>query len=162
MKPLKPMDRGTYLEWCKDLPKDICFLCEWKEWQLVLREYKRWVLVYSCAPYKQYNMMLIPKRHVEYMHDLSLKEIRDLKEATKDCYDTFHKLNDASEYIWLWRTRDANFDKEGTKKKGKRLPHLHVHFMPESSRWLDPALNSDAADEAVFNKIKEVFSNEHA
>jgi diadenosine tetraphosphate (Ap4A) HIT family hydrolase len=159
MRPTKPLARPDYLEWSKTLPKEGCMLCDWQDWQLVLKEYDHWVWVYSCAPYKKFNSMLIPKRHIEYMHEVNWKEFLDLTFIMKEMYEIFHTINDGSEYVWLWRTRDDNFDKEGTKKKGKRLSHLHIHFMPEASRFLDPALESDAHDEETFNTMVKAVEN---
>ena len=153
LKPTAPLERSKYLEWSKLLPKEGCMLCDWKDWQLVLKEYADWVWVYSCAPYKKWNSMLIPKRHIEYMHEIQPHEWHELTYIMRQMYDIFHTINDESEYIWLWRTRDEKFDKEGVKKKGKRLSHLHIHFMPEASRWLDPALDPQAHDQETFLKM---------
>jgi len=153
LKPTIPLERGEYLEWSKLLPDKGCMLCDWQDWQLVLKEYNNWVWVYSCAPYKKWNSMLIPKRHIEYMHELTPSEWQDFSCIMQEMYGVFHTINDESEYIWLWRTRDKNFDKESTKKKGKRFSHLHVHFMPEASRWIDPALDPQAHDEKTFLKM---------
>jgi diadenosine tetraphosphate (Ap4A) HIT family hydrolase len=151
----KPMNRPEYLEWSKTLTKNECMLCEYKEHQIVLKEWEHWVLVYSVAPYKKYNMMLVPKRHSEFMHEINDLEWFFLKQHMRWCYGMFATINDVSEFIWLWRTRDTNFGITKGVKLGKRLNHLHLHFMPEATRWLDPILDPDAANEEVFNKVVE-------
>lgn len=158
MTPQKPMNRKEYLEWSKTLTGEGCMLCDWEKQQIVLNEFAHWVLVYSVAPYKKYNMMLVPKRHIEFMHDVSGEEFEDLRFVMARCYDYFHRISTNSEYMWLWRTRDETFGSKPGEKLGKRLNHLHLHFIPEVTRWLDPILEADAADEAVFNRIKDAIA----
>jgi len=97
-----------------------CDLCEaLKEKKLVVFENKNAACILNIHPLSKAHLMVIPKRHVENLSDLTKKEREDFLEL----------LGKASTLVQKYMKVDYCFIyiKEGSIKTEK---HLHAHVLP--------------------------------
>ena len=144
----KLMNRDQYNKWLKKLPKNYCTFCNWKEYQIVLKEGWRWIWVANLAPYWYWHTMLVPKRHfVEYneMNDKEAVELRDMFDYAINRYREEKLLREdgsqIKKYVFFWRLRDDTYD---PISKVKRPNHFHIQIAPDKDHLWDPTLDKNA------------------
>ncbi len=90
--PIPPMPRKAYYAFAKKLPKDICLFCEYESFQVVIREWKHWVLIQDIAPYFHWQSILIPKRHICSLDDFRPGEKREFWKAGSEIIEAYRSL----------------------------------------------------------------------
>jgi diadenosine tetraphosphate (Ap4A) HIT family hydrolase len=100
-----------------DLWKSQCPFCNISLTPLV-KEFTYWFICNNKYPYgnKEKNLLLIPKRHVKYSHELRSEEWWDLEKAYKFIHEYF------------WKEDFFSFMRESSTWRS--LEHLHYHFLP--------------------------------
>jgi diadenosine tetraphosphate (Ap4A) HIT family hydrolase len=81
---------------------------------------ERAYLTYSLAPYAEYHLLVIPKRHAESFSDLNAAEARDVQAMIIAGVGVFHAKG-IEDYTILVRNG---------KQSGKSVAHLHYHLVP--------------------------------
>ena len=112
-----------------------CPFCDLKEKYIIFQTQEA-VLTVNLFPYIDGHLMVIPKRHIEKMEDF-------LKEDWQDCRELI-SLGIAILKEGL-QVQDVNvLYREGTKKSGSSLKHLHIHLLPIKSGFLEGDTNGFA------------------
>jgi diadenosine tetraphosphate (Ap4A) HIT family hydrolase len=98
----------------------------------ILLEGKYWLITENMYPYKgtQHHFLLIHKRHVNHMKDLSTKAWTELEKISNQVFKDYHVEGGS----FLMRFGD-------TRYTGASVTHLHAHIIiadPDPSR--DPVL----------------------
>lgn len=115
------MTFGKRAEWFNIQPNDLwksqCPFCDMSLTPLV-KEFTYWFICNNKYPYgnKEKNLLLIPKRHVKYSHDLKSEEWWELK----DVHEFIHE--------YFWEEDFFSFMRESWKWRS--LEHLHYHYLP--------------------------------
>lgn len=136
----KLMTRPEYDKWIKTIPPGVCVFCNWKKYQIVLKEGRYWVWIANIAPYWKRHTMLLPKRHFEDFGDINKHEFLELKKLIKKITDKYHRLG-YTRFVYFWRKRDFSFDvKTGKKKFG----HFHIHLCDDYDGLWDLILDKNA------------------
>jgi diadenosine tetraphosphate (Ap4A) HIT family hydrolase len=115
---IKMMPRAEYDEFLKNTLKDVCFFCEYKEYQRVIKEWEHWMLLQPVSPYFENHIMLCPKRHVLRLHNLNDDE-------KKEFWDIDGKINIAYKKACISRLRMQLHIRDKHTKSGE---HLHIHY----------------------------------
>lgn len=85
----KPETEARYQEHLKTLPEDYCVFCDKEKMKFENREadYKYWFVIRNefeyDAQYKD-NFMLVCRRHVESMDELTVAEFKEMMELIRD------------------------------------------------------------------------------
>ncbi len=78
-------------------------------------------LTYSIAPYHPDHLLIVPRKHVEHLLDLSTNEIKDIEALQKNALEILSKLGYSNISIMV---RDG-------ARTGKSVSHLHYHVIPD-------------------------------
>lgn len=142
-----------YLDYLKTLTR--CPFCDGTRSRILI-ENDHAFLTYSLAPYHKYHLLIIPKRHVENIKDLTWDEnvcvmaliVNGIKALDKFGHNNCTVL-----------ARDGQV-------LGKSIPHLHYHIIP-GGQIEDVSLNlevrqvlSEDEEESLMKELKEVMSRE--
>jgi diadenosine tetraphosphate (Ap4A) HIT family hydrolase len=76
-------------------------------------------LTYALAPYSKYHLLVVPKRHVTALVELTSQEEKDIAELVKVAIKTLHELKVRNITSLV---RDSTRDKS--------IAHLHYHVIP--------------------------------
>lgn len=114
----------TYDEYLKELKG--CPFC--RKDQRMLAETENAFLTYCLAPYYVHHLLVIPKRHIISIHELSLEEESEATALVRRGIEALYKLGheDCTAFV-----RDA-------KNPGKSIGHLHYHIVPHVAILGDP------------------------
>ena len=77
-------------------------------------------LTYALAPYHPDHLLIVPKRHIEHILDISDKEREDVNALQMQALHMVYKLGYNNVTILV---RDGS-------ESGKSVPHLHYHVIP--------------------------------
>jgi diadenosine tetraphosphate (Ap4A) HIT family hydrolase len=141
------MSRAEYDDWIQTLPDETCTFCQWREYQVILKSTDNWMWILNRAPYWPYHTMLVPKRHVVQIHELSVIETGELFSVYSQVVEILVKheayIPEAlrtGKYIFFWRYRDH----QGEPSDQRKVEHFHMHIAPDRERMFDPLLDADA------------------
>lgn len=145
---IKLMSRPDYDKWVKTLSDSHCTFCDWKNYQVVLKEFEHWVWIYNLAPYWYWHTMIISKRHFSRFSDMTFKEVGELPSVIdygeKKMLESKLKRPDGSlieKVVYFWRFRFNRFDPiSGTV----RPDHFHIHLTGDKDRLWDPVVDPNA------------------
>lgn len=138
---------GSHDEYVKRLEEleGKCAFCSPQE-GLVIREYIYWTWEYCKYPYWKYHTLLMPKRHMTGLSELTKSELVELQTVIGKVEMAFIRSGIVSEnstfgtqLLMFWRKR---FD-ESYKKP---VAHLHLHVAPERKGHMDLMFSKDATD----------------
>ena len=154
----KLLSRKQYDKWVAELPKDKCTFCEWKKYNVVLKEFDYWIWVANIAPYWYWHTMFVPKRHFVEFNEQSFQEAAELLTvfdyAKKKFVDAKLKRKDGKDvekFVYFWRHRLNRYDPiSGTV----RPDHFHIHLAPDKDHLWDSTLDDDAYLCDVVGKLK--------
>ncbi len=119
---LKPMPRREYDKFVKTIPRNVCLFCAYKKYQIIIREWKNWILVQPVSPYFTYHVMLCSKRHVKYLYELNANERAEFFKADE-------WINRVYKKIGIKRVRMQFHGRHSVKnKKPDPNEHLHIHY----------------------------------
>lgn len=144
----KLMTRKDYDKWVASVPLKVCTFCEWKKYQVVLKEFENWVWIANIAPYWRYHTMILSKRHFLRFSDMSFKEAGELTQVIdygeKKILDAKLKRKDGTlieKVVYFWRFRLNAYDPiSGTTRNG----HFHLHLAPDKDHLWDPIVDPTA------------------
>lgn len=148
MPPLKLLTRQKYEKFLRNFPKGHCSFCDYKKYQIILREWENWIWVVNIAPYWRYHTLLVPKRHFKEFEEITEKEMGEFKImlnwAVKKYRDKKLFREDGSpikKYIFFWRLRDDPLD---MVSGNIRPDHFHFHIAPDRDHLWDPIVEHNA------------------
>lgn len=123
------MNARTVSEWYDRVASSVekCPFCDLKEKYLIY-ERNNVVLTVNLFPYIDGHLMVIPKRHIE-----------KLSELTHDEWLVIKELVDAGVRVLKAEFNYDNINvlyREGNKESGSSLKHLHVHILPITPDFL--------------------------
>lgn len=111
--------------WYGEIWKSVnkCVFCDLRK-RYVITELDGMVLTVNIYPYVDGNLMIVPKRHITYLKELTAKEweaVRALQYVAKKMLKAIFGY----ENLWV-------LYREGTlgTKSQKTVDHLHIHLMP--------------------------------
>lgn len=88
--------------------------------QYVLIENDSAFMTYSISPSHEDHILVVPKRHIERILDLTENEIKDIDSLQMKGFKLLHKIG----------YTDVSFMVRDGNKAGKSVPHLHYHLIP--------------------------------
>ena len=90
--------------------------------EYIVTETEYAALTFAIAPYHPDHLLVIPKRHIENMLDLSEAELREIDMMQKKGLEILQKLGYKNISILV---------REG-EKTGRSVPHIHYHIIPDT------------------------------
>ena len=87
----------------------------------MLKETPLGYLTYALAPYHKHHLLIVPKRHVESLHDITRNEMNDIWDL---------------EHFGIGMLQALGYDsvtalvREG-EKTGRSIKHVHFHVIPD-------------------------------
>ncbi len=112
-------------------------------------------LTYSLAPYHPDHLMVVPKRHIEHLLDVSDSEMRDIDILQKDGLKILQNLG-YENISFLVREGDES---------GKSIKHLHYHIIPDITlgdqdhTGADREVLSDGEVEMLISRLQTVIDS---
>lgn len=105
----------------KDFLKDLkgCPFCDGKN-NKVIKESEKSYVTYSLWPYHTHHLLVIPKRHVESLQDLTAEEREDIDIMQEKALEALKQLGYAS---ITQLVREGNV-------VNKTINHVHFHTIP--------------------------------
>lgn len=116
----------------------------------VIFENDKIFIIYCRSPLAKGHTMIIPKRHVTKLNNLSLDEVQNIFLGLKTIIKALKATYDAT---------DFNFFINQGKRAGQHISHLHFHLLPRlKNEQINPfkLLNEDTSKEPK----KHLFSKE--
>jgi len=93
--------------------------------------------ILDIAPFTEGHCLVIPKRHAQFWHDLTEKEIECLfKTARMVAKKMLKQYN--SDFICMYA-------------RGRRIPHTHIFPVPTASRWPSQIPKARVLDQPAMN-----------
>jgi len=114
-------EKYTYGEIWKEVGK--CVFCDLKK-RYIVKELDGIVLTVNIYPYIDGNLLIVPRRHITHIKELSAKEweaVRILHYVSKKL------LREIFGYKGLWMIYREGADYESSQKT---VEHMHFHLMP--------------------------------
>lgn len=150
-KKHKLQTREEYEEYLRAYPKDRCPFCDWPHEQIVLHEGRNWVWIYNRFPYWKNQTMLLPKRHIKEITELSVSEMGELIEMYDHAITKFRDEGIGDKYVMFWRLRDRQID---SISGNKRPAHLHINLVTDRDHLWDPLIDPEAV-KCDFAKLQD-------
>ena len=97
-----------------------CPFCEGKNRTIV--DAPTAYLTYALAPYHKHHLLILPKRHVERLQDLTDQEQKDIEQLERQGMTLLKKLGYKSIALLM---------REGEVSANKSVAHVHYHLIPE-------------------------------
>jgi diadenosine tetraphosphate (Ap4A) HIT family hydrolase len=142
----KLLTRDEYYNWLLTIPSKTCAFCKMEN-HIYIKRPKYWSLIFNIAPYWKYHLLLIPKRHVVSLSDLSSAEIKDMVRFQEIVQNNLLQLKSldnrkpTTRVLFFWRYREDRLDPiYGVVKPD----HLHLHAVPEQEHMWDDIVDQDA------------------
>jgi bis(5'-adenosyl)-triphosphatase len=104
-----------------------CAFCRSNQHLAVIFNTKRFRAIYNQSPIVPGHCLLIPRRHVEYLLDLTKEEWLDLRIATKRLLTAV---------LGTFETRAFDLALQEGREAGQSVHHLHFHILPRTPRDL--------------------------
>lgn len=153
----KLLSRKQYDKWLRKLPEGICTFCDFKKYQIILKEFDYWVWIANLAPYWYWHTMIVPKRHFVEFDEMTFRESGELPEVLAHTKAKFLQSkvtrNDGvrvEKFVYFWRLRINRFDPiSGTTRPN----HFHLHLAPDKDHLWDEILDNDAYTCDVVRKL---------
>ena len=130
----KLLSRTEYEEMVKKIPNGDCRLCNLKD-QIMLGNSKYWFWIACLSPYWKYHTMLISKKHIEDIAELTAEEFTDLQNFYQKIKNHLLSLKikhsddkPIDQFMLMVRLREENIPGGSVYPKPK---HLHIHFIPD-------------------------------
>jgi diadenosine tetraphosphate (Ap4A) HIT family hydrolase len=114
------MEKILYTSFLKEERGKGCPFCAPHRLNEIIAENKHAYLTYALAPYSSYHLLVVPKRHVEYIRDLTAKE-RDAIENLIESADKILRQKNIENYFIIVRNG---------KRSHKSVLHLHYNVIP--------------------------------
>ncbi len=118
---LRPMSRNEYDKFVKTIPANICLFCKYKKYQIIIHEWKYWILVQSISPYFTFHSMLCTKRHIKYFSELNNNERLEFWKSDKE-------INYAYNMAGIKKIRMQLHIRYTNNKNTGPNEHFHMHY----------------------------------
>lgn len=89
--------------------------------EAVLEEGKFCFVAPARAPYTEDHLLIIPKRHIIFFHELTSEEVEEFMSLIQRWSAKLHTRHEAINFL----LRDSNLG-----EIGKSVEHLHFHLLP--------------------------------
>lgn len=137
-----------YIDFLKD--SIVCPFCSDEKIKII--ENENAFLTYALAPYHPDHLLVLPKRHVEHILDLTNDEFRDINLLQEQGLNILKKLGYINMCVLV---------KEGDIKE-KSISHTHYHLIPDiilgdfTHTGEDRAVMTEPEIESLIKRIKSV------
>ena len=111
------MEYSKFLESEKGKP---CPFCATSAGEKIL-ENKTAYLTYALAPYHPDHLLVVPKRHIEHILDITDDEMADMDHLQEEGWKLLKKLG----------YKSVSFIIREGEGSGRTVTHLHYHVIPE-------------------------------
>ena len=98
--------------------------CSGEAWKTAFMETKRFMVIYNIRPMLPGHSIVIPKRHMLYITDLTNEEISELGLLFRKLIPLLLNTYNADSY---------NFSANVGKHSGREIDHLHFHIVPRNA-----------------------------
>lgn len=135
----------------KDYLKQVtgCSFCKKDEFSgQIIIENETAALLACLAPYQKHHLLIIPKRHLEKILELSPEEISDINELQNLAIKILYDLNYENMSVLV---------REG-ENIGKTVKHLHYHIIPDiaiGAIGVDMGKRAVATKEEILEILRE-------
>ena len=138
---MKQISRAEYEKTKKYLTKDVCPFCTKLNIDNIVYETEYWYIMPNLYPYfdDKNQLMVFPKRHIEFTSQLNEEELKDfvniekwMKEFYKDKWDYFSFIRQT--------------------KSNKSVEHMHYHYVV----WIPSPRTIDGEN---YFKVKDGYLN---
>ena len=142
-----------YSEYLKHL--DHCPFCDPKNRKI--SESETAFLTYSKAPYHEHHLLVIPKRHIVRVRELTAREKTDVDDLVDSAIRALENLGMRNISVLV---RDGQVNSTGNKS----VDHLHYHVVPEvrigdvDSKGKERAMLSDSQCFFEVEAIRQALS----
>jgi diadenosine tetraphosphate (Ap4A) HIT family hydrolase len=146
--------RGEYDQIAATVENDRCVFCDLKQ-KYILFEKNGLVVTVNLYPYIDGQLLIIPRRHVENYHELTVDEIKTNFELTKMAMTALRQQM-GIQGMWLI-LRDGD---KGSAS-GKTVKHLHWNILPytnDLNTWHYQKLTITPIN--LAEKLRRFFKNE--
>ena len=97
-----------------------CPFCSAKKEEIIL-ENKTVYLTFALAPYHADHLLVVPKRHIEHILDITKEEMDDIDALEKNGWELLKKLG----------YKSVSFIVREGVESGRTVTHIHYHVIPE-------------------------------
>jgi len=97
-----------------------CPFCATAEREKIL-ENKTAYLTFALAPYHPDHLLVVPKRHVEHILDITEEEMKDIDDLQKKGWMLL-------KHFWY---KSVSFIVREGDQSGRSVTHIHYHIIPE-------------------------------
>ena len=80
--------------------------------------------VYNLSPILPGHSLIVPKKHVESIFELSKEELKEMFELARKSTEVLLKTYETSGFDWVFMEN---------KIAGQRIDHIHLHILPRKS-----------------------------
>lgn len=101
-----------------------CPFCRSELKEYVFFESENFLATYNIAPILPGHSLVIPKKHIESLLDLSDKELFEFVSLGRSVVKILTKAFDTDSFNWTIQEKPA---------AGQTVPHLHMHLIPRKS-----------------------------
>ena len=154
-KRIRMIPREMYESWFHALHTRQCLLCDPSQ-QIIIKSWDKWLWIVNISPYFEYHTMVVPKRHILDLGDITIEEFAEFKKVYFEVVNGYAKGKfkhqdgkPVMKHLWFVRSRDMNFDHSADIS---RPEHLHIHVSPDYKGFFDPILHKDAYMKEGFEK----------
>lgn len=128
-----------------------CPFCDRDNYSLqLIAENKTSALIVSLAPYQKHHLLIIPKRHLEKILELSKEEILSINKLQNIAIKILYKLGYEDMSVLV---------REG-ENIGKSVKHLHYYIIPKimiGSLNIKSEKRSISSSDEISSLIKEIL-----
>ena len=114
------MKKILYTSFLKEEKGKGCPFCAPHRRNEIIAENKYAYLTYALAPYSPYHLLAVPKRHVEYIRDLTAKERDAIEDLVEDADKILRRKNIGNYFVIV----------RNGKRSHKSVLHLHYNVIP--------------------------------
>ncbi|MES2060170.1 MAG: DUF4931 domain-containing protein [Patescibacteria group bacterium] len=126
-----------------------CPFCHRKESDVIM-ESKHAYATYALAPYHKDHLLVIPKRHVTHILDLTPEEQHDIDNLMDTLWQDMQKK---------FKYKDVSFLVRDGKGSGASVEHTHYHIIPETKIGdfeHDPDNRNILGTRAIKNEVERI------
>jgi len=138
---MKLLSRTEYDAWMKTLDPEVCLFCDWRNTQIILKEFEHWVWIANLAPYWKWHTLIIPKRHIIEFDEQTYKESAELISVLAHAKKKLLDQTEIEKIVFFWRFRKNRVD---AVSKTVRPNHFHVHITRDIDHRWDSTIEPDA------------------
>lgn len=128
-----------------------CPFCQ-KTAQYYILQSNNFAAIYNISPILPGHSLIIPKRHVESLFDLSESELAEFMRMGRDMARLLAEVFETDAFDWAIQEKEA---------AGQSVAHLHMHVvprkigdMPDPGDWYQALEKSQQTDIDTYDKFR--------